>query len=191
MRLLRSIRWGLIALGILVGLSLCYYWFVLDWQGRPFCHKQIMMSLLTWIDDHKTNAFPNVRGMSRDSLAAITEEMNGTAWAVNYKYIPGLHKDDPGDLVLMYVARPTRWNWHGSPPTIFRHKAWILVPVEFEPRSHAGTELGELSERVPAKEFRQRLRNTLDFIRTNERPNWEAVLAEHTKLLGSLEREKQ
>src|SRR5436190_5293989 len=122
-------------IGTIVALCLVYYCLLLDWHGRPFCHKQIMFAFKPWMQDNgmdinsNTNPFPNVRQGSRDSLAAISEGMNGyMKWAADYRYVPGLHEDDPGDLVLMYVDRPTRWTWHGPPPTVFKAKAWIIVP---------------------------------------------------------------
>ena len=111
-------------------------------------------------------------------------------WAKDYNYVPGLRENDPADLVLMYFNRPTRWNWHGHPPTIFKEKAWIIIPVDFDMgvnfRPHTG-QGGECSERVSLDEFRSRLRRTLDFVRTNERPNWQTVVAEHSKFLESIE----
>jgi hypothetical protein len=46
---------------------------------------------------------------------------------------------------------------------------------------------GELSERVSLAEFRSRLQRTLDFVRTNERPNWQTIVAEHAKFLDAVE----
>ena len=138
MRLKTTGLWIAGVLAIMVGLCLGYYNFILDWQGRPFCHKQIMFAFSSWMGtdgvdiSSKTNAFPNVNGASQESLASIRDEMNGYMdWAKDYRYIPGLRGDDPGDLVLMYVDRPTRWTWHGMPPTVFKEKAWIVVPVDF------------------------------------------------------------
>lgn len=185
MRILRFIRWAIIVSAIIVGASLSYYNFILDWHNAPYCHKQIMLSFLLWMDGHKTDVFPNVKGVSHDSLSTINEAMNSTNWATNYMYVPGLRKDDPGDLVLMYVARPTRWTWHGSVPTIFRKKAWIIVPVDFKLGNLRKAGPGEDSERVSAIEFQQRLKRTLDFIRTNDRPNWQTVVSEHARFLSS------
>ncbi len=179
------------ALALLLLAPLVYYFLILDWHGRPYCHKQIMLSLKVWMDDEGknmnsgTNAFPNVGGVGKDSMEAIHEEMGTMDWAKNYRYVPGLHEDDPGRLVLMYVAQPTRWTWHGPPPTIFKDKKWIIVPVDFE--SQPGRP-GECSERISEEEFKIRLRGTLEFVRTNARPNWQQVVAEHTAFLNELER---
>jgi hypothetical protein len=191
MRAKRFILWIGKAMVVLLGLALGFYFFVLDWQGRPFCHKQIMFGFLGVMhppDEGRTQAkaaFPNVRGLGQDSLATVGESMGGDwVWKSDYNYVPGLREDDPPDLVLMYFNRPTRWNWHGTPPTIFGEKAWILIPLDFTPRSG---QAGECSERVSFSEFRSRLQRTLDFIRTNERPNWQTIVAEHTSFLASLE----
>lgn len=132
--------------------------------------------------------FPNVNGSSRDSLATLKQEMGGNMdWATNYNYIPGLRENDPGNLVLMYFNRPTRWRWFAAPPTIFKNKEWIIIPVDFgtgmRPRSE---EDRDYSERVSFDEFRRRIQQTLDFIRTNNRPNWQTVVVEETRFLNSI-----
>ena len=197
MRTKRVMSWIGGTSAVLVGLAFGYYNFILDWQGRPFCHKQFMFGFLEVmhpsggdiLDDPRP--FPNANGLSQVSLAAISENMGGyTVWTNDYSYVPGLREDDPPDLVLMYFNRPTRWNWHGPPPTIFKEKAWIIVPVDFGSgsgfRPHTG-QVGECSERVSLDEFRSRLRRTLGFVRTNERPNWQTIVAEHSKFLDSIE----
>jgi hypothetical protein len=195
MRLKRVILWIVGTLIVLIGMVAGFYCFGLDWQGRPCCHKLVMLSFLGEMHPaggdilHDPRSFPNVNGSSLDSLATVTDSMGYRAWTNDYNYVPGLREDDPPDLVLMYFNRPTRWNWHGAPPSIFNDKAWIVIPVDFEMgadfRSHTG-QLGECSERVSLDEFRVRLRRTLDFIRTNQRPNWQVVVAEHEKFLNAL-----
>jgi hypothetical protein len=178
----------------LIAAALCWYFFLLDWEGRPYCHKQIYLALGIWMQDQQTNAFPNAGGSSQHSLEMIREEMGGSMrWAEHYRYVAGLREDDPGDLILMYYDRPTRWTWHGAPPpSVFKEKAWIVVPVDFTTpawRRPAGP--GEMSERVSSQEFRRRLRATLEFVRTNARPHWEAVLAEHTRVLDAHEQDQE
>jgi hypothetical protein len=198
------ILWVVGTLAVLIALLVGCYRFILDWEGKPYCHKAIMGAFMVWMADHGTNVnghkddhgdsgkgiFPNVGGSSSDSLATIRDQMGGDMdWAKNYRYVPGLRQDDVGDLVLMYIDRPTRWTWHGqAPPTIFKEKAWMVVPVDFKfgvrLRPQAGP--GECSERISLAEFRTRLERTLDFVRTNQRPNWKTVVAEHTKFLDSI-----
>lgn len=201
MRVKRLIGWGAGVLLAMIGLALGYYFFILDWQGRPFCHKQIMFAFLNLMHPgggdltHASEPFPNVRGSSLESLAATSEGMNNfMVWTNDYNYVPGLREGDPPELVLLYFNRPTRWNVHIKPPTIFEKKGWIIVPVDFgdgvRADAHRG-EPGECSERVSEAEFRRRLEGTLDFIRTNERPNWPTIVAEHTKFLNSLKSNHQ
>jgi hypothetical protein len=182
------------ALVLLLVLAIGFYFLILDWDVRPFCHKQINLGMRMWVQEYEvvgdsiTNAFPNVGGKSLDSLTAINEYMGRqTNWIRGYKYIPGLRESDPGDLILMYLDRPTRWTWHGRPPSIFQDKAWIVVPVDFTMSWPQRKTSGELSERISLTEFKTRLERTLDFVRTNERPNWQSVVDEHTRFLKSIE----
>jgi hypothetical protein len=201
MRPKHVIMWIAGTLALLMGLALGYGRFILDWNGRPFCHKQIMFGFLNVMHTsggdilNDPKPFPNVKGLSQESLATTRDFMGDeVAWTNDYNYVAGLRENDPADLVLMYFNRPTRWNWHGTrPPTIFREKAWIIIPVDFGSglnfRPHTG-QVGECSERVSLDDFRIRLRRTLDFVRTNQRPNWQAVIAEHERFLQSIEHDK-
>jgi len=187
---MRRIRLALLVAvpAILIALPLGFYFFILDWSDRPYCHKQFHLSFDTWMLDRGTNVFPNSGGVGQGSLAAIREEMGGRMdWARGYRYVPGLREDDPGRLVLMYMERPTRWTWHGAPPTIFKERAWILVPVDFAMGGRTNMGPGECSERVGAGEFKTRLRETIEFVRTNQRPHWQTVVSEHTQFLEALE----
>ena len=198
MNLKRVIVWSAGFLAMLIVLVVGYCGLILDWSGRPICHKQILSAFQIEIYGDLANGtkpYPNVKGKSRDSLASVSASFGGyMGWTNNYNYIPGLREDDPPDLVLMYFNHPTRWNWHGAPPAIFKKKAWIVIPVDFDLgagfRPHTN-ELGECSERMSTDEFCKRLRGTLDFVRTNQRPNWQTVVAEHGKFLDSLENVKR
>ncbi len=116
-------------------------------------------------------------------------------WPTEYRYVPGLQKGDPSDLVLAYFVKPTRYLHHGSPGTIFTEKKWIIVPLDFagshgsltagQPPRNMGL-TGECSENVSLAEFRQRLQKTLDYLRDNNRPHWQTVVEEHTKFLDSI-----
>lgn len=167
------------------GLRKIYGLFV-DPSAQPACHKQVHGLLQNWQDVHKTREFPNVRGHSAASLAEIDPRDDLPDFKSNYNYVAGLTRDDPDDLVLLYVNQSTRWTWHGHPPTIFTDHAWILVPVDmktFGRRERDHLAPGEFSERVSFDEFRQRLEKTLDFLKTQQRPNWEAVVKEHSEFL--------
>lgn len=193
----RFLRIGSIALVVLVGLFVGVYNFGLDWQGRPYCHKQIWFAFWRWQD--ATNsvagqpnvAFPNVVGRGDDSLSEIHAQMGGVMdWSSDYNYVPGLHSDDPGQLVLMYFNRPTRWTWHGGfPPTRWHQQHWIIVPVDFRQGSRTLAGLGEMSELVTTAQFKSRLQETLEFVRVQRRPHWQTVVDEHTRFLSSLDGE--
>lgn len=185
----RSIRWIGITLATIVFLPLGYARFILDWQGQPTCHKVLMVTFQEWMNDHKTKAFPNENGVGRDSLNELGQDYSDRELWQRYGYVAGLREDDPGDLVLMYVNCPTRWIWHGVAQTIFTKKAWIIVPVDFvhPTMERKITRPGECSETVSIDEFRKRLGRTIDFVRQNQRPNWEMVVAEQTKFLDSIE----
>jgi hypothetical protein len=192
-RLLARIMRGAAALVFLMLFAEAgYVRFVLDWRGQPVCHKVLMTSLDIWTEDHGTNAFPNIGGRSRDSLAELRDTYPGVQLEDRHGYVAGLRKDDPGDLVLMYLNEPSRWVWHGAPKIIFDRQAWIVVPVDFTMGLHTtrNTKIigaGECSETLSPEQFRIRLQSTLDFVRTNNRPNWQTVVAEHSKFLESLE----
>jgi len=190
-------------MGIVVGIMTItggaiwvHFQYFRDWEGRPFCHKQYVTAFGIWADDHGGGWYPNVDGDSRRSLLCLTNEMGAhpRLWADQYNHVPGLKEGDPGHLVLLYVKQPTRWVWHGGfPPRFSEPLGWIVVPVDFKllgdrkPTTGPGKiGMGELSEWVTEREFRRRLSSTLDFLRTNERPHWRAVVAEHTAFLKSL-----
>ncbi len=171
---------GLIALGAL----LAYRRFFFDWEGRPSCHKALELAVRIRMSEQKSNLYPNASGSSRGSIDLLKEFLSFPM--DHYRYVPGLRPDDPGELVLFYFDQPTRWIWHGPAPSIFSEKAWIVVPADFANGSRPLRGGGELSERIPEDEFRRRLQSTLDFVKTNARPNWEAVVAEHTRFLEAL-----
>src|SRR6266404_5514943 len=131
MRLKTNGLWVIAAPAVIVSLALGFYYLILDWHWHPVCHKQVMGAFTVWMMDNKQrNTFPNANGISQASLDLIRNEMGGSMdWAKDYRYIPGLRQDDPGRLIIMYMSRPTRWTWHGAPPTVFKEKAWIVVPV--------------------------------------------------------------
>ena len=98
---------------------------IADHEAQPVCHKQVDGALREWQTDHKTREFPNVRGESQASMLELPGIEDLPELKSHYNYVPGLTRDDPGDLVLMYVNQPTRWIWHGQTPTIFTKQAWI------------------------------------------------------------------
>lgn len=196
----RVVKWVAIAAGVLLVVAAAtwaHFQFFRDWDGRPFCHKQYFSAFGIWATDQGDGRYPNVAGDSRRSLLGLTNEMGSDPelWADQYNYVPGLKEGDPGHMVLMYVNRPTRWTWHGGlPPRLSEPYGWIIVPVDFKllgnrkPMTGPGKiGSGELSEWITEDEFRRRLTTTLDYLRTNERPHWQAVLTEHMAFLNRLE----
>jgi len=189
----------LLTIPALVVLGLGYYSLILDHENMPYCHKAALMAVLDWFEVQKTDVLPNVQGRSVDSLAELRNDLGDQPWEVTYRYVPGLQKDDPGDLVLMYMVEPTRYIFHNNPQTIFSQKKWMIVPLDFTGQVGSaigrwdGREVplwGECSERVSLDEFQTRLKKTLDFLRTHERPNWQTVVAEHETFLESISENK-
>lgn len=175
----------------------CYIYFVLDWQAKPLCHKQLLLGLENWLDQNRATIAPNVNGRSDDSFAAMSKELGDEVdrqWPTQYRYVPGLQKGDPGDLVLAYFVQPTRYQHHATQPTVFDEKSWIIIPLDFTgfcslTQGQGGREMeatGECSENVSLAVFRRRLTKTLDYLRDNERPHWETVVEEHSKFLDSI-----
>lgn len=162
-------------------------------HARPTCHKQIHLAFhLLWNNQDGANPFPNVNGSGQDSIRSLSNQLASLTGVVaqNYNYVPGLKEDDPGELVLLYLKRPTRWLSHVAPRSIFSDEGWIVVPVDFAgvgpqaPRKMIGA--GEMSERLSTEQFTNRLIATLNFLRTNDRPYWPSVVKEQTAFLDSL-----
>lgn len=184
-----KLTWGLLLPLGLVGLWFMSPRMLFDRRNPPSCHKQIHLALRIWENDERTNFFPNVNGSSSRSIGSLSNELSAltTTLLRDYHYVPGLRNNDPGDLVLFYLKKPTRWRLHVKPETVFTERGWIVVPVDFAiGRTRPLTGPGELSEKLSTKEFTDRLATTLDFLRTNNRPDWEAVVQEHSAFLQTL-----
>lgn len=184
MKLRRAAKWIAVSLLTLSAIAVCYFYLIIDRRNSPGCHKNLYLSFMIWADDY-TNVFANVHGSSTESLSAMDENLgNSLFWIARYNYIPGMRKDDPKELILMYLKRPTRWINHVRPQTIFQKKNWMIAPLKG--LSDDIDVSGEYSQKISTPEFKQRLQQTLDFVRTNQRPNWESIVAEHTKFLNQL-----
>jgi hypothetical protein len=172
---------------ILVAAVAVYATVLTDPTGQPYCHKVLHTAIINWQDVNDTKTFPNLDGDSARSLGELTEYLGGDDLTNQYMYVPGLTRNDPGDFIFMYLPAPTRWTWHGQKPSIFNDKAWLVVPVDMKfygSRSDAGP--GELSERVSVTEFKRRLQATLDFLKDEQRPNWQTVVKQHSDFLSSV-----
>ena len=190
----RAAKWVLTSAAVLAMAVVALVFCLFDWSGKPFCHAQIMMTTRLWLNEvGEDGFFPDVDGSSADSLKVLLTDWDSkTADSISnrYRYVPGLQGKDPGNLVLMYFNRPTRYTTHVSFPTVFDEKGWIILPVDFGSRTTRDPVIatGECGERVTTIEFKRRLRATLDFLRTNDRPHWQKVVAEHTAFLDEIEK---
>jgi len=191
-RFSRSGLWLLVVACILAIPAIVYY-VIYDHRNEPLCHKGLLVALSNWPDRHGTTELPNVEGHSAQSLAQLHEFLGDDPWAEKYRYVPGLKIGDPGDLVLAYMPVPTRYIYHGDPQTIFTEPKWILVPLDFTwhygvglPDDRAIPLAGEQCERVSLEELKSRLKKTLEFLQTDNRPNWQTVVAEHKQVLDAL-----
>ncbi len=158
--------------------------------GKPVCHKAVNSAFLSWQDQNATTGFPNVAGRSTDSLAQCDELLQNDKLSGRYMCIPGLTRDDPGELVLLYMATPTRWTWHGERPSRTAPLKWLVVPVDFRMGNREFDGNGEQSEQLTDDQFLARLEKTLQFIEENERPNWESIVKEHRAFLEKVRKQQ-
>jgi hypothetical protein len=184
---------------VLAGLLLIRF-VIYDWSAKPYCHKQMTVGLRVWLGDKGSNAYPNVNGTSLASMELAAEQLFATNQIFrDYNYVPGLREDDPPHLVLFYMNKPTRWRFHVHPEARWKDKTWIVVPIDFtgplpgtESNSSIHSHLhgiiayGEMSHSLSTQQFTNRLIATLEFLRTNDRPHWQAVVKEHTSFLESI-----
>jgi len=180
------VLWAVLAMAMFFGM-----WFLLtDATGQPYCHKVVDTAIHNWQDVNNTKSFPNADGDSAKSLEEFTQYLGGEGLSDRYMYVPGLARNDPGDLILMYLPAPTRWTWHGQKPSIFEEKAWLIVPVDMKfYGSRQNLSPGEFSERVPFTEFKRRLQATLQFVEAEQRPNWQAIVKQHAAFLEAIQEE--
>jgi hypothetical protein len=166
---------------------------VLGPPGPQFiCHRLLDSILEQWkFETTNSVQFPNVGGSSKQSLALLIPYLGGDTNALrDYRYVPGLHSDDPDNLVLFYLTEPSRRTWHGDTIThwFFGPKRWIVLnPRMNSPDYESGRAGGELDEAISAAEFRKRLRATLDFLKQNARPGWQEAEQEHMQFISSIQ----
>ena len=148
---------------------------------RPMCHRQIDGAFQEWaIETGHTNEYPNINGDSHASLATAERFMGRDIQ--QYEYVPGLHYDDPNDLVLMYMKKKTRHSWHGDHEhSIFSKPQWLVL----SPDIISGT-AGEGGDLVDTSELKRRIERTLAFLKDKQRPNWQAVTEQQIALLKSI-----
>lgn len=166
--------------------------------NAPLCHKQLIGPVLEYANNDPRGYLPNAEGSSDASFAVISKyHERGVAnkwmkeWSPKYKYVAGLRKGDPGELVLFYLAKPTRWVSHVVRPKAWDEEGWIVCPLDLMVldglSSREYIRQGEKSETLTNEQFRERLQKTLDFLKANQRPNWEVVVQEHQVTLNLLQ----
>ena len=97
--------------------------------------------------------------------------------------MPGLHLDDPEQLVLMYMKEKTAYNYHGdSQHNIFSARKWMVL----SPAIADSGKCPEGGDLLDTPEFKKRLLATIDFLKTNNRPNWQVVAREQMAFIASL-----
>lgn len=132
-----------------------------------------------WMKENlQPHIYPNIEGNSYKSMAVLTAYWGpGLEGMLKvYIYVPGLKDNDPKDLVLFFVNESGRRRWHGDHVTVFGEKRWIVIPPCFSDEI-------ELNEWISTSELKDRIRNTLDFLKTNNRPNWQNTISEQIKFL--------
>jgi hypothetical protein len=169
--------------------------FVLGPPGPHFiCHRLLSSALEQWkLETTNGVQFPNVGGGSRESLGLVLPYLglgDDTNALRDYMYVPGLHSDDPDNLILFYLSEPSRRTWHGD--TIAHWfsgpKRWIVLNPRMNPPDYeSGRAGGELDEAISLAEFKDRLRATLDFLKQNARPGWQAAEQEHMRFISSIQ----
>jgi hypothetical protein len=138
--------------------------------------------LQIWMkESNSPGVYPNFEGSGLKSLAALDGfwALDTVQWLNDYIYLPGLRTDDPANLVMFYVKTSSKQRWHGDHPTIFGEKRWVVISPQF-------SEEIELNEWLSTAELRKRITNTLEFLKTNDRPYWQNIVTEQTKLLENV-----
>ena len=148
------------------------------------CHRGLESALIQWAyEAGKTNQYPNVNGDAVASLAEVDPYWGPGHISDRYGYVPGLNFDDSPDLVLTYLKLPTAYTWHGDHDhNIFSPRKWMVLSPQM---TTAGT-CGEGGDLLETSEFKKRLLATIDFLKTNNRPNWEVVAREQMAFIASL-----
>ena len=163
-------------------------WFVRFPGGpRPDCNRQLDGAFQGWAMESKSTngTYPNLNGDSAACIAVIEPFIgNGKHGQLDaYGYVPGLRFDDPTNVVLIYMKEKTRFTWHSDySHTLFSPRKWYVNSPSLV-ESGTCPEGGDL---LDTPEFKKRLLATLDFLRTNNRPNWEIVAREQLAFLASI-----
>jgi len=180
---------GALLILILAGLTAVV---VMGPPGPHFvCHRLLDGALHQWMLETTNGVkFTDVDGSSSRSLALVLPHLglNDTNALRDYMYVPGLRSDDPDNLILFYLREPSRRTWHGDTHCFSGPKRWIVLnPRMSSPDSDSGRAGGEADEAISLAEFKDRLHATLDYLKRNERPGWQAAEQEHTRFINSIQ----
>jgi|ERR1019366_1062203 hypothetical protein len=180
---------GALLVLVLAGLTTAV---VLGPPGPHFvCHRLLDGALEQWMLETTNGVtFPNVDGSSSQSLRLVLPYLglNDTNALRDYMYVPGLRSDDPDNLILFYLREPSRRTWHGDTHWFSGPKRWVVLnPRMSSPDSDSARAGGELCEAISSAEFKDRLRATIDYLKQNKRPNWEAAEQEHMRFISSIQ----
>lgn len=170
--------------GILLVLSLTVIALVFVKSGpRPLCHSMLNGAFQQWVQDSgHSNAYPNAGGVGSNSLALIEQYCGPDIQ--RYGYIPGLTYDDPKDLVLIYLKTKTHYSWHGDTShTVFSPLKWMVISPQFHDGENTCPEGGEL---LDTAEFKRRVERTVEFLKENQRTDWQVVAKEQADFLSSI-----
>lgn len=156
------------------------------------CHRGLDGALQQWMLETTNGVtYPNVDGSSSRSLAVLLPYLgfpDGTDVLRDYMYVPGLRSDDPETLILFYLREPSRRTWHGDTHWFGGPKRWIVLNPQFGSSDGDSPQAGgELDEAISLTEFKNRLRATLDYLKRNNRPGWQAAEEEHMRFINSIQ----
>ena len=195
MSIRRCAKYKLIAAG---AVCLLVAAFLVRFPRDPLCLCQKVLDggLEQWKQVAGTNVWPNVDGDSAKSFAEIEERYlsppDDHAYSLAYGYVPGLKDDDPPDLIFMYLKRMTRRTWNGDhSASVFTRKKWMVFGPSFWSSADTVGACPEGGELVETIEFRRRFQKTFEFLRDNNRSHWQAIVAEQTRFLDSLDPDKK
>ena len=153
------------------------------------CHKGFFHAFCDW-QSETTNGdwYPNIEGSQQKSLAVLAPyEPNVMGNASDYRYVPGLERNDPEDLILFYLCRPSRRTWHGDGNFLRLRKRWVVLGPKLMSNGKSFTaEWSECGEALSTKAFKKRLAHTLEYLRENNRTNWTGVVQDHTAFLRTV-----
>jgi hypothetical protein len=157
--------------------------FVLRSGPRPVCNRAVDGAFQQWMLEtgHTNGFYPNADGVGSNSLAMIAPYFGRDMQ--QYVYVPGLKSDDPNDLVLMYLKKPTHYSWHGDTEhTIFSPRRWMVV----SPDIVMGGPYPEGGDFLNGLEFRRRILKTVAFLREHDRLHWRVVAQQQEEFLKSV-----